>query len=177
MRCTILSIVYKMVRKKSIVRQRNMTVHTRQTVKKESDQKTPQYKIFAPGIILTKCPIQASLGVLGRKWTLLILRDMELRKIDRFNQLLKSIPGLSPRVLSMRLRQLEEEGFLDRREASSGARWLLTKKGKDALPILIQFILFGSKWYADEVFIDKKPRNSSQLFKPNVMKMMGTLSE
>jgi DNA-binding HxlR family transcriptional regulator len=157
-----------------------MTFQTRQTDKKESGQKTPQYKIFAPGIILTKCPIRASLGVLGRKWTLLILRDMELRKIDRFNQLLKSIPGLSPRVLSMRLRQLEAEGFIesmDRKEASSGARWLLTKKGKDTLPILIQFILFGSKWYADEVFIDKKPRNSSQLFKPNVMKMMGTLSE
>ncbi|HZY46638.1 MAG TPA: helix-turn-helix domain-containing protein, partial [Candidatus Bathyarchaeia archaeon] len=54
------------------------------------------------------CPIKTSLGILGKKWTMLLLRDIGFRHIDRFNRLLESIPGITPRVLSMRLKELEE---------------------------------------------------------------------
>src|SRR5271155_2834728 len=60
-----------------------------------------------PAVEFKVCPIKASLGVLGRKWTLLILRDIGFRKIGRFNELLRSVSGLTPRVLSMRLSELE----------------------------------------------------------------------
>jgi DNA-binding HxlR family transcriptional regulator len=127
-----------------------------------------------------KCPIQASLGVLGRKWTMLILRDIGFRKIDRFNRLLESIPGLTPRVLSMRLRELEEEGFIECVENNVSpmvVRWALTEKGRDVLPILVRLILFGSKWHADVVFEDKKPRKSlEEIFKPDAMPMIKPLS-
>jgi len=43
-------------------------------------------------------------------------------------------------------------------------KWVLTSKGKDALPILMSIIEFGSRWYADKVFEDKKPRTLKELF-------------
>ena len=60
-----------------------------------------------------ECPIKSTLGVLGKKWTMLILRDIGFRGIDRFNRLLESVPGLTPRVLSKRLKELEKEWFIE----------------------------------------------------------------
>ncbi len=115
-----------------------------------------------------QCPIQTvTLGVLGRKWTGLILRDIGFRKIDRFNRLLESIPGLTPRVLSMRLKELDEEGIIERIETHNSpmvVRWGLTEKGRDTLPILMRLIAFGSKWYPEVVFEDKTPRTLNELF-------------
>ena len=51
-------------------------------------------------------------------------------------------------------------------------RWTLTEKGRDALPILLQFTAFGSKWHADVVFEDKTPRTPDELFQPKAMKVM-----
>lgn len=121
-----------------------------------------------PSVRFAQCPIQTvTLGVLGRKWTGLILRDIGFRKIDRFNRLLESIPGLTPRVLSMRLKELDEEGFIKRietRDSPMVVRWDLTEKGRDTLPILMRLIAFGSKWYPEVVFADKTPRTLDELF-------------
>ncbi len=113
-----------------------------------------------------KCPIKASMGVFGRKWTMLLLRDIGFRKIDRFNHLLDSIPGLTPRVLSMRLKELERDGIIRKveGEADSVMRWTLTEKGEDTLPILMRLIAFGSRWYAKDVFEDKVPRSLNEIF-------------
>ncbi len=120
-----------------------------------------------PDIHFAKCPIKASMGVFGRKWTTLILRDVGFRKIDRFNHLIESIPGLTPRVLSMRLKELEKDGIIQKIEDENSptvVRWALTEKGMDALPILMRLIAFGSKWYAKEVFDDKVPRSLNEIF-------------
>ena len=69
--------------------------------------------VILPQVRFIECPIKTSLGVLGKKWTILIIRDIGFLKIVCFNRLLESIPGLTPRVLSMRLRQLEKEGFIE----------------------------------------------------------------
>lgn len=122
-----------------------------------------------------ECPIKATLGILGKKWTMLILRDIGFRKIDRFNRLLESIPGLTPRVLSMRLKELEKEGIIkavENQRSPMIVRWSLTEKGRDTLPILIRLIAFGSKWHANVVFEDKKPRNLEELFKPEVWQLI-----
>jgi len=113
------------------------------------------------------CPIQATLGVLGKKWTLLILHDIGLLKISRFNQILATLPGLAPKVLATRLKELEREGFIERLESTRNpivVRWGVTEKGKDTLPILMRYVAFGSRWYADAVFPDKAPRTLSELF-------------
>ena len=122
-----------------------------------------------------KCPIKATLGVLGKKWTMLLLRDIGFRKIDRFNRLLESIPGITPRVLSMRLKELEQSEFIKRVETQESpivVRWALTEKGTDALPILLRLVAFGSKWYSDEVFEDKKPRTMEELFRPEAANIL-----
>jgi DNA-binding HxlR family transcriptional regulator len=67
----------------------------------------------------------------------------------------------------MRLAELEKSGLIERNEECKSpkiVRWTLTSKGKDALPILMSIIEFGSRWYADKVFEDKKPRTLEELF-------------
>ena len=129
-----------------------------------------------PDVKFAQCPIKTSLGVLGKKWTMLILRDIGILGVDRFNQPLNSIPRLTPRVLSMRLKELEKEGFIQCIEEGKKSpiivRGTLTEKGRDALPILLQFTVFGSKWHADLVFEDKTPRRPDELFQPKAMKVM-----
>ena len=61
------------------------------------------------------CPVETSLNSLGKKWAMLIIRDIGVYGIDRFNQLLKSLPGIPSKILATRLKQLECEGFLTRK--------------------------------------------------------------
>ena len=128
-----------------------------------------------PGVKFAQCPIRSSLGILGKKWAMLLLRDIGILGVDRFNRLLDSIPGLTPRVLSMRLKELEKEGFIKCIEKGKSpiiVRWTIAEKGRDVIPILLQFTAFGSKWHADLVFEDKSPRKPDELFQPKAMKVM-----
>ncbi len=133
--------------------------------------------VLRPDVHFAQCPIKASMGVLGRKWTTLLLRDIGFRKIDRFNNLLESIPGLTPRVLSMRLKELERDGIIQKTEDQDLiVRWTLTEKGEDTLPILTRLMEFGSKWYAKEVFEDKVPRTLNEIFtKPEAQEIVQRL--
>ena len=92
-------------------------------------------------------PIQASLGVLGRKWALLTLMNIALGRARRFNEMLRKTPGMSKRILAMRLNELERGGFIARAQQRRGyTRWQLTSKGTDVLPVLLTLIHFASKW-------------------------------
>jgi DNA-binding HxlR family transcriptional regulator len=107
-------------------------------------------------------PIKPDLGVLGRKWTLLILTDIGLRRVDRFSSLLRSNPQLNPRILSRRLRELEEIDMIKKLEKNRtpplAVRWGLTEKGIDILPAIIRLIVFGARWHAENPFRGKPPR-------------------
>ncbi len=120
-----------------------------------------------PSVPFANCPIATSLGVLGRKWTMLIIRDIAMRKEERFSGLLKSIPGITPRVLSMRLRELETAGMITKmtnRNSPRIVRWNLTEKGWDVLPVLMSYVAFGSKWFATTVFADGEPRAIREVY-------------
>ncbi len=92
-------------------------------------------------------PVQASLGVLGRKWALLVLMNIALGRAKRFNELLRTAPGMSKRILAIRLRELESNGFISRSmERPSAPEWQIAPKGADVLPVLLTLIHFGSKW-------------------------------
>jgi len=124
--------------------------------------------IQLPAVKFKNCPIKVTMGILGKKWTVLILRDIALFKINRFNLLRRSIPGLTPRVLIMRLHELEKSGLIKAvtvREKPHIVEWTLTEKGKDTVPILMSIIAFGAKWYPDEVFYDGKPRTIAEIYK------------
>ena len=106
-------------------------------------------------------PMKPDLGVLGRKWVLLILADIGLRQVDRFSGLLRSNPMLNSRILSRRLQELEEAGMIRRIEkerAPGPVRWAMTEKGIDILPVIIRLIAFGAKWHAENTFHGKLPR-------------------
>lgn len=123
------------------------------------------------------CPVKASLDVLGHKWALLVLRNIGLYRAQRFSDMLRITPGLTKRVLAMRLRELETGGFI--RAAERGPRytkWDLTEKGEDALPILMALVRFGSKWYANEVFADRRSRSLAEVFEGSyIRKILGRL--
>ena len=129
-----------------------------------------------PQIKFINCPIKTSLGVLGKKWTPLIIRDIGFLKLGHFNQILKSISGLTPRVLSIRLKELEREGIIECIKEDGtpiSVFWRLTNKGKDVLPILTLLTAFGSKWHSEIVFEDKKPRKLTEIYPTlNIKKMI-----
>ena len=94
----------------------------------------PSRELFLPKVEFVECPIKSTLGVLGKKWTMLILRDIGFRRIDRFNRLLESVPGLTPKILSNRLKELEEEGFIEciqYQKTPVIVHWTLTQKGSE----------------------------------------------
>jgi DNA-binding HxlR family transcriptional regulator len=94
------------------------------------------------------CPVLATARIVGGKWTLLVLRDLA-GGARRFSELERSLAGISPRTLSQRLRQLEEEGILDRRvhpEVPPRVDYELTAKGRDLVPLVQAMREYGSRW-------------------------------
>ena len=78
-----------------------------------------------------RCPVAKSLELVGERWTLLIVRDL-LRGSCRFQDLLESLKGIAPNVLSERLKLMEEHALVERRfysEHPPRAEYVLTEKG------------------------------------------------
>lgn len=120
-----------------------------------------------PTVMWRACPIRSSLGVLGRHWALLVLRDVSFFKHVRFSDILRNNPGLNPRLLALRLRELQKEGLIARETNPEDHRevWYdLTEKGRDVVPVLSAFIQYGAKHRAKEVFTDRKARDFESLF-------------
>ncbi|NRD78487.1 helix-turn-helix transcriptional regulator [Bacillus sp. BRMEA1] len=61
----------------------------------------------------SQCPIEKTMSVIGGKWTFMILRDL-FSGPKRYGELQRSLNGISPRTLSMRLKELENEGIIIR---------------------------------------------------------------
>ena len=103
------------------------------------------------------CPIARSLDIFGDRWTMLIIRDLFLGS-SRFQQLLRSSPGLPPRLLSDRLKKLEQHGLVERSLYSQHplrAEYRLTEKGRSLAPVLdaIGEGSIGPAWTVDEVVL------------------------
>ena len=92
-------------------------------------------------------PIRDSLRVLGKKWTLLILRDIAFLKLRRFGEVRQNNPGLTARVLSRRLREMREEGLLKRREDGKTIFYSLTSRGEDAVYVLLALLRYGIRYH------------------------------
>jgi len=131
-----------------------------------------------PEVPFEFCPIRSSLGVLGRKWALLVLRDVAFLGSMSFSQIMRNNQGLTPRVLSMRLRDLRREGLIERISDATDDRVVkhrLTKKGHDAVPILTALIQYGARHHPQRVFEDGRPRNLRELFPERRKLMLGQL--
>jgi len=98
------------------------------------------------------CPIARTAEIISGKWTLLIIRDL-VSGVKRFNQLERSLHGISPKTLSERLRSLEEEGIIIRQtfaEVPPRVEYSLTEKGHDLVGVIESMRGFGKRWLCDE---------------------------
>ena len=87
------------------------------------------------------CPLARTMGMLGERWSLLIVRDL-LAGTTRFNDLARGLPGLSRGLLAKRLRQLEGAGVVER----LGTRYLLTEAGRGLEPVVEALSAWGAAW-------------------------------
>lgn len=103
-----------------------------------------QYKQF--------CPIAKASELLGDKWTFLVIREL-ISGGHRFNELQRGLGHISPSLLSSRLRQLEDEGIIERKKikGQQGYEYYLTQPGKEVLPIINELGRWGMKWARDQI--------------------------
>jgi DNA-binding HxlR family transcriptional regulator len=98
------------------------------------------------------CPVCRTADIVCGKWTLLLVRDLAEGR-SRFCELERSLAGISPRTLSLRLRALEEEGIVERHtypEVPPRVDYALTDKGRALLPIVDDMRTYGQLWLALE---------------------------
>jgi DNA-binding HxlR family transcriptional regulator len=100
----------------------------------------------------SRCPVCRTADVVCGKWTLLVIRDLA-EGCSRFCELERSLEGISPRTLSLRLRALEEEGIVTRNtfpEVPPRVEYALTEKGKALVPLIEDMRRYGARWLLEE---------------------------
>ncbi len=97
------------------------------------------------------CPVCRTAQIVCGKWTLLVIRDLADGR-SRFCELERSLHGISPRTLSLRLRALEEEGIVERQtfpEVPPRVEYALTEKGMALVPLIEDMRVYGLRWLTD----------------------------
>jgi len=95
----------------------------------------------------SECPLNASVEMLGDRWSLLIIRDMMLRGFQSYKEFLESYEGIATNILADRLRKLEAHGIVETdRDSSDGRKviYLLTQKGIDLAPVMSELVLWAA---------------------------------
>ena len=95
------------------------------------------------------CPVARALAIVGDRWTLLIVRELFFGT-RRFDDL-QALSGASSHLLATRLRRLEEDGVVERRQYNDRPpryEYTLTPKGRDLQPVMFALRSWGAKWHA-----------------------------
>ncbi|MGA0555328.1 winged helix-turn-helix transcriptional regulator [Larkinella sp. VNQ87] len=96
---------------------------------------------------LTKCPVTLTNLIIGGKWKPVIIYNIS-RGIRRFGEMQRAIPGVSKKMLTQELRDLERNGILNRKiyaEIPPRVEYSLTERGESALPVLEAMVLWGQE--------------------------------
>ncbi len=94
------------------------------------------------------CPLNASVEILGDRWSLLIIRDMMLRGFQSYKEFLSSYEKIATNILGDRLRNLEQHGIIStQRDPNDGRKviYRLTAKGIDLAPVLTEMVLWAAR--------------------------------
>lgn len=94
------------------------------------------------------CGVARALDVVGERWTLLLVRDLLLGG-RRFSDLLAAMPGLTPNLLSRRLKQMQEHKLIEQQRLApphSGTVYVLTDLGRELEPVVLSLGRFGARW-------------------------------
>ena len=106
---------------------------------------------LSPSLANSICPVARTAKIISGKWTLLIIRDLA-SGVKRFNQLERSLDGISPKTLSERLRHLEEEGIVLRQtfaEVPPRVEYSLSERGHDLIDVIECMRCYGKQWLCD----------------------------
>ncbi len=98
---------------------------------------------------LPECPVATTVRLIGNKWKLLILRNLIYTGVQRFSDFIKSIPGLSKKVLTDNLREPEEDGLIEREafaEVPPRVEYSLSELGKTLKPVLDALSDWGNEY-------------------------------
>ena len=98
-------------------------------------------------IKIPDCPVEMTLQLIGDKWKVLIIRDL-LTGTKRFNELMRSVNGITQKVLTSHLRAMEQAGLITRKiypQVPPKVEYSLTEKGKSMMPILSELCLWGNQ--------------------------------
>ena len=94
------------------------------------------------------CPVEITMGLIGEKWKVLIIRDL-LTGTKRFGELRKSVTGITQKVLTNNLRQMETSGLVKRKvyaEVPPRVEYSLTETGLSLKPILDSMVIWGNAY-------------------------------
>lgn len=103
--------------------------------------------------ILPACPVETTLQLIGNKWKVLILRDL-MEGTKRFNELMRSVTGITQKVLTSNLRAMENDGLLTRTvypEVPPRVEYSLTETGKSLKPILTAMSTWGTVYQENHI--------------------------
>ena len=113
------------------------------------------------------CAIDNTFKIVGKKFTIHILRNMIFLNQTRFSQFLESIEGINPKTLSVRLHEMEKSKLVKRKvypDFPIRTEYTITEKGEALKPIIEQMAAFSMKYCSCDVFRDGKPRTVEQVF-------------
>ena len=96
----------------------------------------------------SSCPINALVEAIGDPWSLLILRDVVLRRSSRYSEFQRSDEGIATNILADRLKKLVHRGFLERRPDPGDNRsslFLPTDRTLDLIPVMLAAMAWGAR--------------------------------
>jgi DNA-binding HxlR family transcriptional regulator len=97
--------------------------------------------------IHNNCAVSKTLKIVGSKWTMLLLHNIFEGK-KRFGELQRALPGISPKTLSIRLKELERDGIISKKvyaEIPLHVEYALTEKGKSLRGVFRSLENWGNK--------------------------------
>ena len=97
---------------------------------------------------LPACPVELTMGLIDNKWKVIIVRDL-LTETKRFGELKKSVIGITQKVLTNNLRQMEQDGLVKRKvypEVPPRVEYSLTETGLSLKPILDSMVEWGNQY-------------------------------
>ena len=100
---------------------------------------------------LPECPVATTVQLIGNKWKLLIIRNLVSNGKQRFTDFVKTVPGISKKVLTDNLRALEDDGLIEREvfaEVPPRVEYSISELGKTLKPILDAMSDWGTEYKA-----------------------------
>ncbi|MGY4913446.1 winged helix-turn-helix transcriptional regulator [Micromonospora aurantiaca (nom. illeg.)] len=103
------------------------------------------------------CPVAKAMELLDERWTLLVVREL-VSGSERFNDLRRGLPRMSPTLLSRRLHQLVRAGVVERRVDGADVRYVPTTAGRELRPVLEALGAWGVRWIGELGDADLDPK-------------------